>query len=67
MGPSAIRYAGLDGRLEELGRACADWGNVPAPVAEAVSEGDQGRRFLGAIKATCAEVARLVRKAGDEG
>src|ERR687888_30666 len=28
MGPSAIRYAGLDERLVGLGLACADWGNV---------------------------------------
>jgi arginase len=67
MGPSAIRYAGLDRRLEELGRMCVDWGNVPAPVAEAVAEGDESRRFLAAIKTTCIEVKRLVRKAGDEG
>jgi arginase len=46
MGPSAIRYAGLDRRLEELGRRVEDWGNVPAPVAEAVIEGDELRRFL---------------------
>jgi len=67
MGPSAIRYAGLDRRLAELGRECADWGNVPTPVAEAVAEGDQELRFLEQIKATCAEVARLVRRAGEEG
>jgi arginase len=66
MGPSAIRYAGLDRRLEELGRRVEDWGNVAAPVAEAVAEGEESTRFLAAIKATCAEVARLVRRAGDE-
>jgi arginase len=67
MGPSAIRYAGLDRRIEELGRACVDWGNVTAPVAESIAEGDEHRRFLEQIKATCAEVARLVRGACDEG
>jgi len=67
MGPSAIRYAGLDRRLEDLGRECVDWGNVQAPVAEAVAEGDEGRRFLTAIKSTCVEVARLVRRAGEGG
>ena len=54
MGPSAIRYAGLERRIEELGRACADWGNVPTPVAEAEAEGDEELRFLEQIKATCA-------------
>jgi arginase len=66
MGPSAIRYAGLDRRLEELGRRVEDWGNVPAPVAEAVIEGDELRRFLEPILATCADVARLVRRAVEE-
>ena len=28
MGPSAIRYAGLEDRLQELGIECEDWGNV---------------------------------------
>ena len=67
MGPSAIRYAGLDQRISGLGRTCADWGNVFAPVAEAVSEGDEALRFLEPIKATCAELARLVRQAVDDG
>jgi arginase len=67
MGPSAIRYAGLDRRIEELGRKCLDWGNVPTPVAEAVAEGDEELRFLDQIKATCAEVAKLVRRAVEQG
>ena len=28
MGPSAIRYAGLQERIEGLGRVCVDWGDV---------------------------------------
>ncbi len=67
MGPSAIRYAGLERRIEELDRECADWGNVPTPVAEAETEGDEELRFLEQIKATCAEVATLVRRAREEG
>jgi arginase len=67
MGPSAIRYAGLDRRMDQLGRQCLDWGNVETPVAEAVAEGDEELRFLEQIKATCAEVARLTRRAVDEG
>ena len=67
MGPSAIRYAGLDRRVVELGRACVDLGNVSTPVAEATEEGDQELRFLDQIKATCAEVASRVRQAVGEG
>jgi arginase len=67
MGPSAIRYAGLDARLNELGRECVDWGDVETPVPEATEVGDERARFLGAIKATCERLARLVRKAIGEG
>lgn len=67
MGPSAIRYAGLEARIASLGRRCVDWGNVEAAVAETVSVGDEQVRFLREIKATCAEVARLVERAVAQG
>jgi arginase len=67
MGPSAIRYAGLDRRLADLGREIVDLGNVAAPVPEAVSEGDEEVRFLDAIKTACADVARLVHQARADG
>jgi arginase len=60
MGPSAIRYAGLDARLEELGYACLDRGNVETAVAEATAVGDEQARFLPQIKETCVRVADLV-------
>src|SRR5919197_1096938 len=63
MGPSAIRYAGLDQRIAELGRECADWGNVETAVAEATDEGDEHARFLPQILETCARVASLVEQA----
>ena len=67
MGPSAIRYAGLDRRIAALGREYLDWGNVQTPVAEAIAEGDEELRFLEQIKATCVEVAKLTRRAVDDG
>ena len=67
MGPSAIRYAGLEARIAELGRACEDRGNVVTPVAEAVEPGDERVRFLDEIKATCAEIAHQVARAKSEG
>jgi arginase len=63
MGPSAIRYAGLESRIVDLGRECEDWGNVMTAVAEAIEPGDEHTRFLREIKATCAEIADLVAKA----
>ena len=40
MGPSAIRYAGLQERIASLGRDCVDWGDV----AGRRRRGDRGRR-----------------------
>jgi arginase len=67
MGPSAIRYAGLDARIEGLGRRCEDWGNVTAAVAEASAVGDERVRFLKQIKETCARIADLVVRAVEGG
>jgi arginase len=67
MGPSAIRYAGLDTRLDELGHECLDLGNVEAAVPEAAPVGDESARFLPEIKATCGRVADLVARAAEDG
>src|SRR6266487_5651449 len=63
MGPSAIRYAGLEARIQALGRRCEDWGNVRTAVAEASAVGDERMRFLPQIKETCARIADLVVRA----
>jgi arginase len=67
MGPSAIRYAGLEERLVSLGCDCADWGNVATPVAEATASGDPRARFLPEIRSTCEGVARRVGEAVGQG
>jgi arginase len=60
MGPSAIRYAGIDDRLAALGLDCVDLGNVETAVAEAAEEVDPRARFLPDIKRACERIARLV-------
>ena len=67
MGPSAIRYAGLDARLDELGHEYVDCGNVETAVAEATRAGDEQARFLPQIKETSQRIAQLVAKAAREG
>src|SRR3954453_8071700 len=67
MGPSAIRYAGLEDRLAALGVDVVDRGNVAMPVAEATAEPDERARFLPEIRATCERIAELVGAALDEG
>ena len=66
MGPSAIRYAGLEPRIEELGRRWVDWGDVVTAVAEASAVGDERVRFLPQIKETCERIAELVARAVEE-
>jgi arginase len=63
MGPSAIRYAGLKQRLEELGREVVDLGNVETAVAEAADVGDERMRFLPQIKDACERIADRVARA----
>ena len=68
MGPSAIRYAGLEQHLvEALGIDTVDLGNVAAPVAEALDEGDPDARFLRPILELCDRVAQLVAEARRNG
>ncbi len=63
MGPSAIRYAGLQERIAALGRECLDWGDVEAGVAEATEVGKPSARYLEAIMESCAKVAARVDEA----
>lgn len=60
MGPSAIRYAGLEERLVSLGYAVRDHGNVETAVPEATALQDERARFLPEIKATCERIAAKV-------
>jgi arginase len=62
MGPSAIRYAGLAARLDELGYEYVDLGNVETAVPEATEAGDEHARFLPQIKETSQRIAQLVSR-----
>jgi arginase len=67
MGPSAMRYAGLESRLSALGWTVEDWGNVAAAVPEAVAEEDTRLRYLHEVKLTCARIADRVVEAVERG
>src|SRR5687767_3883480 len=67
MGPSAIRYAGLDVRLAGIGIDCVDWGNVEVAVPEAVEGHDERIRYLPEVKAACGGVSQLVSRAVRDG
>jgi arginase len=81
MGPSAIRYARLQGALEELGYRVVDLGNAEAPIPETVEEvgvatreieadppsESGGLRQLGAVRDVCARVAERAEAMISEG
>ena len=69
MGPSAIRYANLHRKLEELGHSLNDTGNIEAPIQETCQITDaklkyidciipMGRRIAGAV-ATSVQAGRF--------
>lgn len=60
MGPSAIRNAGLEERLKNLGVDVVDCGNVLAEIPEVASVRNEHARYLPAILATCAQIAARV-------
>jgi arginase len=61
MGPSAIRYAGLEERLSSFGCRVVDRGNVVTPEPEALSVADERARFLPEILEACSSLAAIVR------
>ena len=63
MGPSAIRYAGLEERLTSLGFEVRDSGNVTTAVVEATSLEDERARYLPQILRTCEQIAERVAAA----
>src|ERR1700720_1116173 len=51
MGPSAVRVAGLEARLEELGHVVEDGGNIQVAIAEQKKSGDPHAKYLKEITA----------------
>ena len=68
MGPSAIRYAGLEQQLaDKLGVRVSDTGNVVSPVVETTAMGDERVRYLEQILDLCDRLAGLVAAAAGRG
>ena len=66
MGPSALRVAGLQPRLRQLGRQVEDIGNIQVRQPEEQPYGEKKARFLGEIAETCKLLADTVKKTLDE-
>ncbi len=67
MGPSAMRVAGLEARLEALGHQVTDGGNILVEIAETRKSGNKSARYLEEIAETCTRTAEAVMKTLQEG
>src|SRR5438045_8910062 len=67
MGPSAVRVAGLEARLEALGHSVEDGGNVTVAMPEQKKEGASNAKYLKEIQETCTKSANLVLKSRGAG
>lgn len=67
MGPSAIRYAGLHARLENLGWKVEDTGNIDVPIAETREIQDKRLKYLPEIVEVNQQLYQAVAQAINEG
>jgi len=67
MGPSAMRVAGLEARLEALGHRVTDGGNILVEIAETQAFGESNARYLKQIAETCRRTGDAVIKTLEEG
>ncbi len=66
MGPAAIRYAGLDDRLRDLGCQVQDLGNIETPVRDELPPAG-GLEFLPAVVEASRQAYRVGQQALDRG
>lgn len=67
MGPSALRIAQLEARLEALGHEVEDEGNVPVPERESLPGIGSALGLLPPIAEVCADLSRRTARAVREG
>ena len=67
MGPSALRVAGLQARLKQLGHQVEDIGNISVKQAEEQHYGEKRAKYLNEIAETCRGLAEIVERTLGEG
>ncbi len=67
MGPSAIRIADLESRLERLGHGVMDFGDIDVMIPETLEVGAPMLRYKRAILAACDSLRREVERSLGEG
>lgn len=66
LGPGALRYAGLDARLEKLGYEVLDMGNLKVPVRESLNH-EREQNYLPSIRLVCEAACEAGRMAVELG
>ena len=67
MGPSALRVAGLQARLKQLGHQFEDIRNIAVKQAEEMPYGEKRAKYMAEIAETCKDLAEIVQKSLEEG
>jgi arginase len=67
MGPSALRVAGLQSRLKQLGHTVEDIGNVAVKQPEEQPYGEKRAKYLNEIAETCRGLAEMTEQTLAEG
>jgi arginase len=67
MGPSALRYADLNEKLQSLGHDVEDLGDLDVIIPETRHFGDPNAKYLKEIADACSRLANLVLKVRHEG
>ena len=67
MGPSALRGAGLQTRIKQLGHTVEDIGNLDVKQPEEMQIGEKRAKYLQEISETCKDLAATVEKSLGEG
>jgi len=61
MGPNALRYAGLDNRLQRLGYILEDYGNISVPTRDMLTA-EHELAFLPSVANVCKEIYQIGRE-----
>jgi arginase len=67
MGPSALRGAGLQARIKQLGLTVEDIGNLEVKQPEEMQVGEKRAKYLQEIAETCQDISKAVQKSLEEG
>lgn len=67
MGPSALRVAGVEERLRQLGHEVEDRGDLPVKIPETQSPGDPRLKYLGEIMEVVSALRDAVDRALEDG